>query len=240
MYLRKKAVAGMLFLNFWAISCGDSFEFVPTKQCEKQNEKQQSAFATPILIWQKERVGVCWKNMTESNRPFAAFVQQEVTKYWDSKIELDFVGWEECGANNSSNDIKIAITDERSWSVTGSLATLATTSMSLNFSFKNFAQKCSASEAFTFYCVGYTAIHEFGHALGLDHEQNRPDTPESCANFVEVQKPFFSSRAYGEWDDKSVMNYCSSAYEPSCKDIAAVQDMYGPESDNTARLIIGQ
>lgn len=238
--LAKGLLAGsILGIQILTASCGDDFNIIAVDQCESQSQVQQPALVFSGLNWQKEKVSVCWQNLSKEDEPFAEFVKEQVTKYWDSQIELDFVGWGRCGLFKGA-DIKIKVADERCWSSIGITSVISPTSMVLNFSFKKFAPVCSESVESLYYCIGNSAVHEFGHALGLEHEQDRPDTPEACAESVERNEFFRGNRAYGEWDEKSVMNYCSGASTPSCKDIAAVKHLYGSESDNTAKLILGQ
>ena len=76
---------------------------------------------------------------------------------------------------------------------------------------------------------GSIAVHEFGHALGFAHEQNRPDTPGECsAKHGQGQK---KEKALTPYDPKSVMNYCNPDWnnngELSQLDIKAAQKMYG-------------
>ncbi|MDB5104806.1 MAG: serine/threonine kinase [Fibrobacteres bacterium] len=72
------------------------------------------------------------------------------------------------------------------------------------------------------------AIHEFGHLLGLAHEQNHVGKPASC----EFKVDNLTSESLGEYDESSIMNYCNTNYArrqstPSCGDIASIRTMYG-------------
>ena len=103
-----------------------------------------------------------------------------------------------------------------------------TNGMFLNFTFANWSNACAVPESQRLECIRSFAIHEFGHAIGFAHEQNRADTPSSC---TQPSQGGLGDIMYGDWDLMSVMNYCNptSALELSFTDVLGAQSVYGQQ-----------
>jgi hypothetical protein len=81
--------------------------------------------------------------------------------------------------------------------------------------------------------VAYTAAHEFGHALGFQHEQDSPNNYDSNGNVIDCTRNLGSVKtAVTSYDHESVMNYCNSHGNLtgfiSGLDVAGSQQLYGP------------
>ena len=54
----------------------------------------------------------------------------------------------------------------------------------------------------------YTTIHEFGHAIGIRHEQLHPDKPPSCTSQQAGESLGANDEVLTSYDPDAIMNYC--------------------------------
>ena len=209
----------------------------PAAEPEESPPKRiDELYVLESAIWQSNVINVCWENPDEKNQAEREFIQAAIENTWEAVSLADFIGWGEC--NPESQGIRIQLSDESPHTKgLGTDIDGLENGMVLNVTFNNWGCVDTSNNQtpclfpYNDYArkdlIRITTVHEFGHALGFAHEQNRADTPSWC----DMPQGAEGTMPIGGWDLDSVMNYCNPRWSGdghlSEMDIAGAQMIYG-------------
>lgn len=192
------------------------------KTSTEVSETKTVVLDTDTKLWGKLNLNVCWLNKGEDTKIFREKVELFVTTNFDKTI-LKLRGWKSCSNDIDQDDIRILIFDgsdspffgKPAASGEGHPRVLAfgkeirqkTPGLILTMNFTavqgflvNIANNLSSSGKTNLLLS--VALHEFGHAVGLYHENTHPDS--DCTDWPEVGP----RRAVTDFVKDSFMNRC--------------------------------
>lgn len=179
-------------------------------------QEQPSVIGDPSTYFGHSILSVCWGNASTANAAARTAVQKAVTNEYHKKSRVRLADFTPCAiAGDSGGSGRVAV-----YLVPNGSPDLYQGSRSLSRG--HLGGKIILNQDTD---VATVAVHEFGHQVGLYHEQDRGDSP--CRS--EPGNDIYSDSigAIGPYDPRSVMNYCAWNGKLTLGDQLALKALYG-------------
>ncbi len=238
--MQQKSLAICLLLTACTIDADDG-------AFEDLAELEQGLNGAPSLRWpgNPATIPVCWENPSEdatflddgtlvTEATMRSWAREVVEGQWSRYARINFTRWGTCTPGEPGIHIQITRTGGGASGFGPSMSGV-TNGMRLGLHLHDGGSWCRANLAQFERCLKRLPLHEFGHALGFGHQENRADYVQTNPHPDCKKQIVGADQLLGAYDLQSTMSYCGQPGDQpwtfktvlSPGDIAAVQKAYG-------------